>query len=60
MTPVLGSCRQLTGEPASLMNPDHYPVEAICKECARPIRTPRFWSAVWEHIEQFTMAAPDS
>lgn len=58
VTPLLGSCRQLDGEPASLMEPRHYPVEAVCRKCGQPIRTERYYSPVWDHIERFTMTGP--
>ena len=54
ITPVPGSARQLDGQPASLLNPAHYPVEALCIECGRPIRVERYYLADWRHIERFT------
>lgn len=58
VTPLLDSCRQLDGAPASLMERGHYPVEAACQGCGRPIRTERFYSATWDHVERFTAPAP--
>ena len=55
VTPVRGSARRLDGLPASLMNPRDYPVEALCAECGKPIRTEHFYSATWDHIDRFTM-----
>lgn len=55
ITPVRGSARRLDGLPANLMDPLDYPVEAICLECGKPIRTERFYSATWTHLESFTI-----
>ena len=41
ITPVKGSARQLDGTPADLTRPSHYPIEALCLECGRPIRCER-------------------
>ena len=63
ITPLYGSARQLGGAHANLMNPRHYPVEALCVECGQPVRCERYViigaSGVddWQHIERFTLSA---
>ncbi len=54
ITPVAGSARQLDGTPANLTRPLDFPVEAVCRECGRPIRVERYYLAEWRHIERFT------
>lgn len=54
VTPVKGSTRRLDGLPADLMNPLDYPVEAVCLECGKPIRTEHFYSPAWQHIARFS------
>ena len=41
-----------TGLPANLLNPFHYPVEAVCEECGQMIRCEHFYSSDggWEHL----------
>ncbi len=55
ITPVAGSVRRLDGSPADLGDATHYPVEAVCGECARPIRSDRFFRRTWYHVAAFTM-----
>jgi hypothetical protein len=43
------------GQAASLLNPAHYPVEALCLECGQPVRCERYYLAEWRHIERFTI-----
>ena len=51
ITPKPGTARRVRdGEPASLLNPADYPVEAICIVCGQPIRTERYYLAEWRHI----------
>lgn len=40
-----------TGLQANLRNPDHYPVEALCRGCGRVVRreTPEPWRLDWSH-----------
>jgi hypothetical protein len=41
-----------TGLEANLRNPEHYPVEALCRGCRRPVRRekPDPGRLDWEHI----------
>lgn len=52
ITPVEGSPAQtrpgFRAAPADLMRRDHYPVEAICKECRGMIRSESFTDG-WVH-----------
>ena len=51
ITPKPGTPRRVRdGEPASLLNPADYPVEAVCIVCGEPIRTERWLLAEWRHI----------
>jgi hypothetical protein len=51
ITPKPGTARRVRdGEPASLLNPADYPVEAICIACGQPVRTERWLLGEWRHI----------
>jgi hypothetical protein len=43
--PAPGSFRATTGEDADLFNLDHYPVQATCRVCNKPIRAETFLRA---------------
>jgi hypothetical protein len=58
ITPLLGSARRLGGAHANLLDSRHYPVEALCLECGRPVRCERYIAIGdddWIHIERFTL-----
>lgn len=38
-----------TGQPASLLNPHHYPIEGICVTCGEVIRCERLLQSGWVH-----------
>lgn len=40
--PRPSTCRTLTGEPADLLNSQHYPITAVCMNCEAPIRSEQF------------------
>jgi hypothetical protein len=58
ITPVKGSAYSMeganTGLQANLLNPYHYPVEALCVECGHVIRCEHMHSATggWVHIRK--------
>lgn len=62
ITPLRASARRLGGAHADLMNPAHYPVEALCVQCGQPIRCERcvIIGAVsgenWIHLDKFSLA----
>jgi hypothetical protein len=50
--PQRGSARLVRdGEPASLLNPAHYPVEAVCAACGQQVRCDRWLRASWYHTD---------
>jgi hypothetical protein len=58
ITPAQGSARRLDGTPADLARPSHYPAEAVCARCGRPVRCERWFRAGWRHVERFTDPNP--
>jgi hypothetical protein len=59
--PQPGSARRVRdGEPASLLDPRDYPIEALCLECGQPIRCERWFLGGWAHIERFSNPPPAS
>lgn len=48
--PVKDSWYTRLGKPAKLLNTAHYPIEAVCLECSRPIVVQHFLGD-WTHFE---------
>lgn len=54
--PVVDSWYTITGLKADLLKPWHYPIEALCMTCGKPIMAYNYFSD-WVHIERFCVPA---